>query len=86
MNKQPEISIEELMAEKLGMIVLCEHCGKRLKRTSIARIGTWTHEETNNYWCEMKKIDGIPTLRLARAGTAMPRRTSLSDQYDMEPQ
>ena len=74
----------ELMAEKLGMIILCEHCGKRLKRTSIARIGTWTHEETNNYWCEMKKIEGGVLMGISHV--ASPCRSSLSDQYEMEPQ
>jgi hypothetical protein len=71
----------ELMAEKLGMIVLCENCGKRLKRTSIVRIRTWTHEETNNYWCEKRWEIGRMITR-----QASPRLGPFANQYESEPQ
>lgn len=46
-----EIPDTELMAEQLGMIVLCENCGKRLKRRYVARIPAWEHEATGLIWC-----------------------------------
>lgn len=51
MNK-PIISDSELMAEKLGIIVLCENCGERLIRTSVVRVPLWTHEKTNLVRCD----------------------------------
>ena len=76
------ISDSELMAEKLGMIVLCENCGKRLKRTYVARIGTWRHEDSDSCWCPMRKIEGKCIIG---SGQAHPRKGPMADCYEMEP-
>jgi len=64
----------ELMAEKLGMIVLCENCGKRLKRKYVARIGYWDHEDTDTFWCDETGW----SKALARPGP-------LANTYEWEP-
>jgi hypothetical protein len=64
----------ELMAEKLGMIVLCENCGKRLIRKSVARIGYYHHEENETFWCAEK--GGF---------RASARLGPLAREYDREP-
>jgi hypothetical protein len=69
----------ELMAEKLGMIVLCEHCGKRLSRCYVARIPRWKHTDTNLYGCNIFSIANLPPC-------AKPRSGPLADSYEMEPQ
>ena len=79
-----EIPDTELMAEKLGMIVLCDNCGKRLKRVYAARIPTWQHEETDDYWCPMRKVDGRCITGIL--DSASPRSGPLADQYEMESQ
>jgi hypothetical protein len=69
-----EIPDTELMAEKLGMIVLCEY---------FARIVVWQHEDTNNHWCEMRKVEG--KCITGSYGPASPRKGPLADQYKWEP-
>jgi hypothetical protein len=46
-----EIPESELMAEKLGMIVLCQNCGKRLEYKISLRIKVWSHIDTNLQSC-----------------------------------
>ena len=61
--KKLNISDSELMAEKLGIIVLCNNCGKRLVRTNIARIPIWEHEDTKSFLC-----DETGVMAIARKG------------------
>ena len=44
----------ELMAEKLGMVVLCAHCGGRLKSISVLRIPLFIHISNESVWCSDK--------------------------------
>jgi hypothetical protein len=83
--KKAKISDGELMAEKLGMIVLCEHCGKRLCRSSVARIRTWRHAADDTYWCYGKEINDMESddPRIQEGATA--RKGPLADQYEWEP-
>ena len=74
--KMVNIPETELMAEKLGMITLCENCGKRLKRAYVARIPCWAHEHNNFGWCDENSAHPY----------AQPRKSSLANQRYMEPQ
>jgi hypothetical protein len=41
----------ELMAEKLGMIVLCSHCGKRIDWIKVGKVYYWNHIDNDSLWC-----------------------------------
>jgi len=71
-----EIPDTELMAEKLGMIVLCDNCGERLERCYPVRIPTWRHTRTKEYFCSTTESFG---------SHATARLGPLAIQYEMEP-
>ena len=48
----PIILDSELMAEKLGLIVLCQNCGERIYRCEKLTGQSWLHEKTNEKICE----------------------------------
>ena len=57
MNNKLEIPIEELMAEKLGIITLCVHCGKRIYIDFKYIDYVWIHEGTDSHYCSMAYKD-----------------------------
>lgn len=67
LNKIPD---SELMAEKLGMIVLCENCGGRLKKVNVLRIYCWAHESNNSGWCNV--ASEIPYARWCNVVSEIP--------------
>ena len=83
MNNIPDT---ELMAEKLGMIVLCQNCGQRLKRDYVARIPCWRHELNNDYYYCLPDYQIANDNRLIWKNYAKTRPSELVDAYDMEPQ
>lgn len=65
-----EISDADLMAEKLGIITLCEHCGKRVDESS----GGWFHHDTGAMCCSNTGVQTGPNSWTFRFVPGKPRQ------------
>jgi len=59
-----DIPDSELMAEKLGMVVLCANCGRRLEQ--VGRLGTWKHEDSKLGYCSDRVSKANPSSSYAK--------------------
>jgi hypothetical protein len=68
-----EIPDTDLMAEMLGIAILCEHCGKQIYEDE--KYGSWFHSDNKTMCCSNTGEQLGPNYWTFRLVPAKPRKT-----------